>query len=83
MRFQFIGAIITLCSVLLFCTIVISGAIISVSLSEWSGTKLWYAIFQSGGEGAGLTFLFSLSIILFIFGTILMCWDYIKKLNTV
>lgn len=76
MRIQHIGAILTIVSALLFSALLIAGAILSTSLSEWSGSILSAAIFQTN---SGLVFPFYFSIFLFILGLILMFWDFIKK----
>lgn len=81
-----IGAVLSICGILLLSAILISGAIFSTTMDSWSGSsKFWYAILgksipDEGMNSMGLSFLFYFSIALFLVGVTCLLWEQIKKI---
>jgi hypothetical protein len=82
MKKTVIGGILMLSGVLTTLSIIITAALYVPSITTWSGSKLWYAIFgsrQYGNEAVQSLFLgvpFQIGIILAIVGLIILGREY-------
>ena len=84
MKKTVIGGIIMLSGVLTTISIILTAAIYAPSITSWSGSKLWFAIFGAkkyGNEVIQSLFLgtpFIIGIILAIIGLIILGKEYFK-----
>lgn len=84
MKKTIIGGILMFNGALISLAVLVAAALYVPSITEWSGTKLWYAIFgakQYGNEvmqSLSLGFPFVVGTILFILGLIVLVIEYFK-----
>lgn len=85
MKKTVIGGILMLSGVLTTISIIVTAAIYAPSITSWSGSKLWFAIFgakQYGNEVIQSLFLgapFIIGIILAIAGLIILGKEYFNE----
>ncbi|MEK4438963.1 hypothetical protein [Paenibacillus sp. FSL K6-2862] len=85
MKKVIIGGILMLTGSLISLGIILAAALYVPSITAWSGSRLWYAIFgtkQYGDEvvqSLSLGFPFSVGVILFIIGLIVLVREYFIK----
>ena len=72
MNKMIIGSVFSICGIILFSAILITGAIFSSNPEI-----LWHNIF--GSTEWGLSFLFYFAIALFLFGMTCLLWEHAKK----
>lgn len=82
-----IGGFIALSSAIIDAAIIIAAGVYSSSLTSWSGSKFWYAIFGAPryGNEANLSLnlgpLFIAASLLFILGIVIMLIELLRKGN--
>lgn len=82
MKKTIIGSVLMLSGVLIITGIIIAASLYVPSLTSWSGSKLWFAIFgakQYGNEAVQSLFLgvpFIVGLILFAAGLIILIKEY-------
>jgi hypothetical protein len=70
---------------LIWLGIILAAAINMPSITSWSGSKLWFAIFgakQYGNEVVQSLFLgfpFVIGVVMFFIGLIILCIEFLKK----
>jgi hypothetical protein len=80
-----IGSVLMLSGILISIGIIIAAAVIMPSMTGWSGSKLWFAIFgeeQLNGQAVQSLFLgfpFILGILLSVAGFAILVIEYFKK----
>ena len=85
MKKTIIGGIIMLSGILSTLSIILVAAIYAPSITSWSGSKLWFAIFGAkkyGNEVIQSLFLgtpFVIGVILVIIGLIILVKEYFNK----
>lgn len=85
MKRTIIGGILMLSGVLTILSLIIAAAIYVPSITEWSGSKLWFAIFgakQYGNQVIQSLFLgvpFVIGLILVAVGLIILAKEYITR----
>lgn len=87
MKKTVIGSVFMLSGIIVTISVIITAALYVPSITAWSGSKLWYAIFgakQYGNEVVQSLFLgapFVIGIILAIIGLIMLVVEYCSKEN--
>jgi ABC-type dipeptide/oligopeptide/nickel transport system permease subunit len=82
-----IGSVFMLSGIIVTISVIITAALYVPSITAWSGSKLWYAIFgakQYGNEVVQSLFLgapFVIGIILAAIGLIMLVVEYCRKEN--
>jgi hypothetical protein len=85
MKKVIIGGILLFTGSLITLAIILAAALYVPSITAWSGSKLWYAIFgakQYGNEvvqSLSLGFPFIVGVILFVIGLIVLVREYFIK----
>ncbi|MFS0855919.1 hypothetical protein [Paenibacillus taichungensis] len=85
MKKVIIGGILLFTGALISLAIILAAALYVPSITAWSGSKLWYAIFgakQYGNEvvqSLSLGFPFIVGVILFVIGLIVLVREYFIK----
>ena len=85
MKKVIIGGILLFTGSLISLAIILAAALYVPSITTWSGSKLWYAIFgakQYGNEvvqSLSLGFPFIVGVILFVIGLIVLVSEYFIK----
>jgi hypothetical protein len=85
MKRTIIGGILMLSGVLTSLSIIIAAAIYVPSITSWSGSKLWFAIFgsrQYGDEVVQSLFLgvpFNIGLVLTVIGLLMLMKEYLSK----
>ena len=85
MKKVIIGGILLFTGSLISLAIILAAALYVPSITTWSGSKLWYAIFgaeQYGNEvvqSLSLGFPFIVGVILFVIGLIVLVREYFIK----
>ncbi|WP_419888940.1 hypothetical protein [Paenibacillus xylanexedens] len=85
MKKVLIGGILLSTGSLISLAIILAAALYVPSITAWSGSKLWYAIFgakQYGnevGQSLSLGFPFIVGVILFVIGLIVLVNEYFIK----
>ncbi|SEB92298.1 hypothetical protein [Paenibacillus sp. GP183] len=85
MKKTLIGSILMFTGALISSAIFITAALYVPNITNWQGSRLWYAIFgakQYGNEVVQSLFLgvpFIVGIILFVLGLIVLVVEYFKK----
>lgn len=87
MKKTMIGLGLMLSGVIITMSIIIASAICLPSITEWSGSKLWYAIFGANlyGNEVNQSLLlgapFVIGVILSVIGLVILAIEYFKKYN--
>jgi heme/copper-type cytochrome/quinol oxidase subunit 2 len=85
MKKTIIGGILIFTGTFISLAIILAAALFVPSITEWSGSKLWFAIFgakQYGNEVVQSLFLgfpFVIGIMLFVIGFMVLVVEYFKK----
>lgn len=87
MKRTIIGSVFMLSGIIVSISVIITAALYVPSITAWSGSKLWYAIFgakQYGNEVVQSLFIgapFVIGIILAVIGLIMLVVEYCSKEN--
>lgn len=82
MKKTIIGSVVMLSGVIILMSIIIAAVVYLPSITSWSGSKLWYAIFDAEHYGnevvqsLNLGFLFVIGILLAVVGLIILGKEY-------
>lgn len=87
MKKTMIGSVFMLSGIIITMSIIIAAAVYVPSITSWSGSKLWYAIFGEKpygsvvGQSLLLGFPFVIGFILGITGLVILLLQYSNKKN--
>lgn len=83
MRKIIIGSVFFISGVITSLSIIISAAFYATNITEWRGSKLWFAIFgaydMEASQSLNLGLPFTIGLVLFTMGLIILLKEYFNK----